>query len=266
MLELKWHIAEVIDIDEKNAPPDPKDSDTKTNNPKLGRVQVKLLMAHREVDVGDANQKQMLPWARPFMHSFPTSFNPPAVGSKVWVVCLDEFYKNIMYLNNLVFNVDVPLETLLTTDFKDFPSNEAGVKLNVQFPQFRFFKLPNGSVFFFDTVTKELGVWHSAGAFIMFSADGSITVRTNGKVDIKSDGQVKVESGANVSIKAGTTMPLEANGVHLGQLIIDLATVVGKTINGANYMSPVGPCTSPLIAEEAASLAAIKTGAAKFKG
>lgn len=270
MIELIWHIAEVIDIDETNAPTD------EGKVYKLGRVQLKFIPGHSEIDVAKADQKALLPWARPFMHSFQTSFNPPKVGSKVWAVVIDEYYKNIFYLDNLVFNVDVPLDDMLKADFANFPSAEH--KLTVSFPKFRFFKLPNDSIFFFDAETKELGIWHSAGTFVLFKANGSMVIRTNDEIDIKSAKAVLIEgtenveitSGANVEITAATSIPIKAGQVYIGKLIADLADVLNQAISpGAivsNGPAPMTPCLIPSSPPWITKLGLIKSNATKFGG
>ena len=181
MKELKVSQATVVSKDD----PDQK-----------GRIQVRVYPELSRVD------KRLLPWVRPFlgegMATDHFSFSPPNVDSTVWVVFLDDYWKNGYWISGQFID-----------GFFDYTSVKNEVDSiaemgDTTYPTIRFYRMPNGSIYFSND-SGEDGIFHGSGSYLLFDVNGGSFVYTqgqktrmyndNGSMELSANGQINLNSG-----------------------------------------------------------------------
>jgi len=156
MNEIKLRKAIVIDNDDSNSP----------DKEHLSRIKVKILPELLGVD------DDLLPWCRPFfqMGMSPNSIthNIPIIGSSIWMIFLDDYWKEGYYLTGRF--VDGFFDFAKWEDLESLIQND-----DIQaatYPNPRFFLLPDNSVLFYNTETKSKGIINHNGTYSVINGDG----------------------------------------------------------------------------------------------
>jgi hypothetical protein len=230
MIPIKLYYAEVIDNDDQNH----------DDGKKLGRIKVKVLPEMKDI------KDSYLPWIRPFiqkgMSSSQYSYHSPEVGDKIWVIFLDDYWKEGYYLWGAFID-----------GFFDYASIESDLgniaeSIDTTYPNVKFYYTPDGSLFFLNTDTGDKGFLNSNGLYVIIDTDGKsyfyfkdqehkfyndntevyiqddgkVTVTTNNDIqintdnivfDLKNDGTYKIEG--NGTIECTSTGQLQINGTNL---------------------------------------------------
>ncbi len=130
-----------------------------------GKIQVRILP-----ELQDASE-DTLPWLRPFSQASNTTeeqeFDPPEVGSPVWVSFWDEYFQQGFWLGG------PPAED--NFDFSKITKGLAPLNLETQtVEQTKFRRYADGTIFFWNDTTHEYGTMHSTGSWSIIRKDGSI--------------------------------------------------------------------------------------------
>lgn len=221
-----------------------------------GKVQVLVLP---ELN-GVANQDQ-LPWANPESQSKTGNsegvgiHNVPDVDSYVTVRINDKYWTDIDYLYDSPRLSGVHPYTSFSEEF-----NIDELTTTPEYPQPRFEKTTDGSIFFHDTSQGIMGIQHPSGMYVaidetgkvflkfveqlkMKSDDDSISIDLNvadGKAEIKADGG-EVVIVANDFTFDGTTYTI-AGGSDSAVLFSPLEEVLNELLSHS-HTAPSGPCT-----------------------
>jgi len=189
MIELKLHKAIVID-----------DNDTD----KLSRVKIRILPEFKDVP------KNLLPWALPFNHLMGMSgntfsHNPPVEDSHIWVFFLDKYWKKPYYITGRM------IEGLFNYDEWDNIESDIDEINSASYPNPRFFLLEGGSILFYNTFTKDIGIYHSTKSYAFIKGNGEIYINSktkkmllennNGSIEIGTNGTIDINNG-NLTVSA----------------------------------------------------------------
>jgi len=211
-----------------------------------GRVQVRILPEHRDVDEG------LLPWAYPYNISrFGAmadvgTMNIPEIDSIVKVIVLDAEYHQIFYLPFGSTILD-----RLPREFFDNNLDVDGVIDTPEYPQPHFSVTPDGTLFFNNTDTGEMGIQSSTGLYVVVDKEGSLHVRY-GKTVLIHDKDDKVSLELNVdddkiTMKAKSIV-IDTDAIEVGGAgdSVALFTPLEKIINELLehiHVAPTGPTT-----------------------
>lgn len=236
-----YRIAKVID----NSDPD-----------QTGKVQVRILP-----ELNGVADDTQLPWVSPESQSKTGNsagvgiHNVPDVDSHITVRINDKYWTDIDYL----FEAPrLPDAHPYTSFSEDFDIDE--LSTTPEYPQPRFEKTIDGSIFFHDTSQGIMGIQHPTGMYVaidemgkvflkfveqlkMKSDDESISIDLNvadGKAEIKADGG-EVTIVANDFTFDGTTFTV-AGGSDSAVLFTPLEEII-KELLSHMHTAPSGPTT-----------------------
>ena len=128
---------------------------------KLGRLQVRLNPEFKDVP------EDLLPWLRPFLYQDITNVLLEE-GAQIWCFFLDDYFKQGYWIStqhiDCYFNYDEvfsQLNSISDLDLQEYPQ-----------PQFQRFS--NGTIFFNNTITNDIGIFHTSKSYCMIDSSGSI--------------------------------------------------------------------------------------------
>ena len=155
------------------------DNDTNVGDSKnLSRIKVRLLPEMNGID------ESLLPWVRPFfvegITELNNSHNPPEIGSNIKCIFIDDYYKQGFYLKGDFIDGFFSWDSVVHLLSK---INELG---NQTYPNPRFTQLPDGSIVFYNTVTREMGILHSSGTYAMITASGGMSINAIDKIVLQA--------------------------------------------------------------------------------
>lgn len=158
-----YRIAKVLDIN------DPE---------KKGKVKVRILPELNGV------LEDSLPWIGPETKSDTGSssgigtHNVPDLNSHIEVKIVNKYWTEIYYTYSSPNSEESLYETVVS-------------ELNIEeltpptYPQPSFKRTKDGTIFFHDTETGDVGLQHSSGLYVLISSDGSLYVRSLGDISFK---------------------------------------------------------------------------------
>ncbi len=203
MKDIKLYYATVIDNDDQNH----------DDGKKKGRIKIKVLPEMKDIS------NSYLPWVRPFitegMSDSGYSYNSPEIDDKVWVIFLDNYWKNGYYIKGSFidgfFNY-ADIETEL---------NNITESVDTTYPNLKFYYTPDGSLFFFNTDSGDKGIYNSNGSYQIWKGDGTVYIyakdqeievyNDNISLYLKDDGEALLEN-SNGYLKLTTAGVLENGG------------------------------------------------------
>jgi hypothetical protein len=198
---------------------------------KLGKVQVRILP---ELN-GVANDSD-LPWASPDSQSKTGKsegvgfLNIPDLDSVIKVRIANKYWTSIYYLEEAPRSDETFYDNVISElDIEELTAPT--------YPQPKLEKTKDGSIFFHNTETGDIGIQHHTGLYVIITADGSLYVRSLDKIVFKT-GEFQIGEGldnvalftpleevlskiltANVICPSGPSQPLqESNGTPLSSL------------------------------------------------
>lgn len=194
---------------------------------KLGRVKVKLIPEMNDLT------EDMLPWASPMnyglgMGDTTARHNPPVKDSRIFVACLDKYYKEFRYVADEFLE-----DNAKYTDFENIKNNISDTQFSV-YPNPRF-KYINGNIIFYDTENNAMGIYHTGGSYAIMNQDGEIYVYSkskllkcyNDKTELSMDGVT-----GDVTLKNTTNDELTYDGT-LGDITLkNLSNTLEMTSTG----------------------------------
>jgi len=128
-------------------------------------------------------KESLLPWAYPFfvdgMNTDQFSHEPPTIGSKVWVLCADPFFKEFYYLKGAFIN------GLFDPDSIDSSLSGISEISPESYPNMRFKHLPDGSIVFYGN-EGNVGIYHNTGNYIVFDKTGKLIVSSTVELTLKT--------------------------------------------------------------------------------
>lgn len=179
MFDLQLETAKVVDIDDKD---------------KSGKIQINIESKFKNF------KKDLLPWAIPLISDTSDStmdFNPPKVGSQIWVL-VDKYYKRFYYLSNRYFY-----------NLFDF-SKVSGLldkcdKINKEYKNLRFSYFADGSVIFHNNEDGSSGIINSQGTLIYIDKEGSLIKK------ISNDENSSINGNKIENISGNQTSSIDGN-------------------------------------------------------
>jgi len=189
---------------------------------KKAKVKIRILPQLKDVE------ESLLPYAQPFlndgMSTVQFSHNPPEIGSKIWVIVLDEFYKQCYYLSGRFFQGLFDI-TKVTTPLGGIAEIDIGETQDLKFKL-----LPDGSIMFWNTKTSNMGFYHKTGSYVVMNGEGKIIVKGS-EIKIESTEDTIVEVAGDTSITTSGKTEI----VSQGDTKIEATTgkVILKTIDSA---------------------------------
>lgn len=178
------------------------------------KLQIRLIPEMKDVPKND------LPWLRPmFMETdSASSFNPIPVGSMVWCLFIDEFYKTGFYIKSAVLDDLVDYDSI-----KNDLSKIAEIS-SQDYPKVTFTKYSDGTTIFHNVSTGESGTYHKSGTYTVIDKDGSVTVKSvkniklyNEKtsIELKDDGTIEQSTLASNFKITDSGFEFDGNANHL---------------------------------------------------
>lgn len=173
MFDLTLETAKVVDID------DPK---------KEGKIQINIESKFKNF------KKDLLPWAIPLISNTSDStmsFNPPKIGSQVWIL-RDEYWKRFYYISNRYFY-----------NLFDF-SKISGLltkcdKINNEYKNIKFNYYEDGTLLFHNNKDGSSGIINSKGTIIYIDSEGNFVKNIN------KDEIIEINGDKNETIKGKYT-------------------------------------------------------------
>jgi hypothetical protein len=175
-----------------------------------GRIQVRLLP-----DLKDA-PATALPWVPAFSTRFSgqtaSDYNPPDKDSPVWCLFLDKYLQQGFYLGGIQIENDFDFNSVANA-LANIPNLNSQDQTATKFTQFS-----DGTITFQNPTTKEFGVLHSSGSFMVFMADGSINAYSVGGINIKNSQGVEIDlsNSGSLSISAPQGVSIVGQNVKFG--------------------------------------------------
>lgn len=176
MFDLTLETAKVVDIN------DPK---------KEGKIQINIESKFKNF------KKDLLPWAIPLISNTSDStmsFNPPKVGSQVWVL-RDEYWKRFYYISNRYFY-----------NLFDF-SKISGLldkcdKINKEYKNIRFNYYEDGTLLFHNNQDGSSGIVNSQETVIYIDSEGNFVRNINKDeiIEIKGDRKETINGKSTIKI------------------------------------------------------------------
>ncbi len=210
--------------------------DSSFDGSKLSRVQIKILPEMKGI-----TDQSIFPWVEPFVNSNgvsadSTEHNIPEVGSMVTVLILDVYWKILRYTKGLYiegFAAYQKWENDISSQITDIDSQT--------YPQPNLFQyFADGSAYFRNTSSGEMGWIHNNGCYVVFDKDGNIINYSKDKsfkiyndktvFEIKDDGTVdiNVNNNAKLTLDASATAKFTlTDGVSTIE-----SSVAGLDLNG----------------------------------
>jgi hypothetical protein len=207
---------------------------------KLSRVKVRILPENKGI-----NNDDLLRWVEPYTNSNgvsaeTTEHNIPEIDSQVMVAIMDEYWQTIRYLKGFYINgysAYQKWEDDISSSITDIDTQT--------YPQPNIFQhYADGSAFFRNTETGEMGHFNSNGSYMVFDKDGKIIIYSksqavqiyndNADISVSDSGEIAIDSsGSNsdISINAGSgTVNVEAQTINLGG-----ASAIDGLLKGTTY-------------------------------
>ena len=176
MFDLTLETAKVVDINDPT---------------KQGKVQINIESKFKNF------KKDLLPWAIPLISDTSDStmsFNPPKVGSQVWIL-RDEYWKRFYYISNRYFY-----------NLFDF-SKVSGLldkcdKINKEYKNIRFTYFLDKSLLFHNNEDGSSGIVNSKGTVIYIDKDGDFVRNINKDeiIDVGGDRQESIKGKSSTII------------------------------------------------------------------
>lgn len=169
-----YRIAKVLDIN------DPE---------KKGKVKVRILPELNGV------MEDSLPWIGPETKSNTGSslgigtHNVPDLDSHIEVKIVNKYWTEIYY----TYSSPVSDESLYDSVINEIDIEELNPPT---YPQPSFKRTKDGTIFFHDTDTGDVGIQHPSGLYVLISSDGSLYVRSLGDISFKG-GTFQIGEGSD---------------------------------------------------------------------
>jgi len=216
---------------------------------RLGRAKIKIIP-----EMDDISDDSVLPWLRPFMNQAfsATSYSHtiPNVGEFVLCIFLDDFYKNGYWITrNFIdgyLNLDDAQVTL--SNIED---------INIQkYPQPNLVKFDDGTIFFRNSETGEMGISHSSGSYAVINQNGEIILNNESNSISIKDNSIDILNGKlftihNEDLSKKIDIDFENGTIEIENDSLDIVTK-DITIRGRNL-------NSEIYKKEETSLTEIKT-------
>lgn len=181
-IPLPLYKAKIVDINDPN---------------EKGAIKIRVLPQFKDI------KESLLPWAQPLlstgMNASEYSFTPPQIGSLVWIIFSDRFWKSPYWIPGYFINGFFDYTTV-----KSLLDSATDVS-DSDYPNINFSLLPDGSIIFNNTDNGEIGTIHNSGAYSIFDSSGNVYTYSgsstqklyndNGSIEIASNGQVSINSG-----------------------------------------------------------------------
>lgn len=174
----------------------------------LSRVKVRLLPEMNDADVDH------LPWVRPFMVENMTadsySHKPLEVGSTVWCLFIDEYFKQGFYIAGTFIDGLFDYGTV-KDQIDSIPEIDSQT-----YPQARFTRYPDGTIIFQNTSSGEVGIYHSTGSYVVIDKEGSLTGYSKKDVKFYNDSaSLTLDNAGNIIQNSDGTIQLNGDSDHL---------------------------------------------------
>ena len=203
MFDLTLETAKVVDID---------DLDQK------GKIQINIESKFKNF------KEDLLPWAIPLLSNVSEStmnFNPPKVGSQIWVL-VDKYYKRFYYLTNRYFY-----------NLFDF-SKVSGLldkcnKINTEYKNLTFTYYEDGALIFHNNNDGSSGIINSQGTLLYIDEDGSFVknIIKDEIIEIDGDKKEKIKGKESVEIVKDCEYKIKGKDVR------DVTSSMEYSSNGA---------------------------------
>lgn len=231
--DLTLECAKVIDIDDKD---------------QQGKIQINIESRFKNF------KKDLLPWAIPLISDTSNStmsFNPPSVGSQVWVLT-DKFYKRFYYISNRYFY-----------NLFDF-SKISGLlnkcnKINKDYKNIRFTYFADGSLIFHNNNDGSSGIINSQGTYIYIDSEGSLikTINKDEIIDMNGNRTENIKGKVNGTIQGNSEYTINGKEVRTSMLSSEYSSngsisLKSKTIGQVeigNTISTLGNLLTELCAD-----------------
>lgn len=209
------------------------DDSNHSDGQRLGRIQVKSLPEHKDIQDSDC------PWFRAFLSTAngdEFNFNPPPIGSLVWVLSNPEFQITSFYLP----------ASFIDGFFKisEVESNLSQIQdINLgSYPDLAFNKTADGSIMFHNKTNGAMGILHKSGSYVTISESGDIVSRSSAtsSIEVKADGNVIVSGAVKLTgtppgsgtVETGATSAGDPTSIGTGAfLAIPTCLVTGAPIS-----------------------------------
>ena len=205
------------------------------NDPAVqGRIQVRIFP-----ELIDVNEEH-LPWARPMSSGTlgtgddTGKHSPPEIDSFIEVCIQDAYWKEIYYYPHGSFIPGKYIYPLASENISDIEEIES-----FDYPQPRLSHTKDGTTFFHNTETGDLGFKHSSGTYAVINSEGQLTIDTQGvKFQINADGELvttvdKLIINGELQVGDGSDNIVKFN---------DLKNILELLLNHV-HISPVGMVT-----------------------
>lgn len=223
MIPLELYQGKVISNDDSSHP----------DGKKLGRAQIKVLPEHKDV-----NDSQC-PWFYPFLATKNTSeysFDPPPIGSLVFILSVPEFVGGAFYLPASFINGFFDADSI-DTELGSVSEISAG-----SYPQLSFNKTSDGSIMFHNKTNGAMGILHKSGSYIVISESGDIVQRSSStsSIQINTDGTIVVAGEVSLTgeipgsgtVETGPTSAGDPSSIGTGAfLAVPTCVVTGAPIS-----------------------------------
>lgn len=203
MYEMKLYYATVVDNDDQNH----------DDEKQLSRIKVRALPEMNGIE------EDHLPWVRPFlpigMSASHFSHTPPENDSKVWVIFIDDYFKNGYYLTGAFID-----------GFFDFSTIEDDLgniseSIDLTYPNLKFYYLPDGTIIFYNSDTGDKGIYHSNGSYDISTSDGQRYIYTkdqelkiyNDEIEflLGNDGTYKIDGAGTIECNSSGQISINGN-------------------------------------------------------
>ncbi len=142
---------------------------------KLGKVKIKVLPEMKDVKDED------LPWALPFlslgMNSTTFTHIPPIKNTHIWIFFLDTYFQKPYYITGRIIEGLYKYDDNIKTPLSNI--TEIG---SLTYPNPRAILLPDNSLLFYNTETKEKGIYNQNGTYFFINATGEIYIYSKDKL------------------------------------------------------------------------------------
>ena len=203
MYEMKLYYANVVDNDDQNH----------DDGKKLSRIKIRALPEMQGIE------EDKLPWVRPFfqagMSASHFSHTVPENNSKIWVIFIDDYFKNGYYLNGAFIDGFFDFDTV-ETDLGNISES-----IDLTYPNLKFYYLPDGTIIFYNSDTGDKGIYHSNGSYGISTADGQRYIYAkdqeikiyNDEVEftLSDDGTYKIDGAGTIECKSSGQIDINGN-------------------------------------------------------
>jgi len=228
--DLTLETAKVVDIDDTD---------------KQGKIQINIESRFKDF------KKDDYPWAIPFISNVSEStmsFNPPKVGSQLWVL-RDTYWKRFYYISNRYFY-----------NLFDF-SKVSGLldkcdKINKDYKNIRFNYYEDGTLLFHNNNDGSSGIVNSQGTVIYIDKDGDfvrniskneiIEVKGDRKETIKGKNEVEIDGNSETIIKGKETRNITSNLEYTTKANVKIKSTTTGLLEFGNNVATLGSLLSEL--------------------